>query len=108
MENSNQPQTTFDNACSVARTKIKEVGNLVLSLKKDAIAGQFLPPADKEEMISNVTLAYRHLEDAAMRIGKAIQAFEGGKSIYDSNDAKRAASATHDERSNSTTITPNN
>jgi hypothetical protein len=27
--------------------------------------------------------AYRHLEDAAMRLGKVIQAKDGGKSIYD-------------------------
>lgn len=32
------------------------------------------------EMIANVTLAYRHLEDAAMRFGKAIQAADGGTS----------------------------
>lgn len=52
------------------------------------VAGQ-----DTPEMIANVTLAYRHIEDAAMRIGKAIQAYEGGKSIYDNNDATRAARA---------------
>lgn len=38
---------------------------------------------DHEEMHANITLAYRHLEDAAMRLGKAIQAFDGGKSVYD-------------------------
>lgn len=34
------------------------------------------------EMQANLKLAYRHLEDARMRCGKAIQAFEGGKSCY--------------------------
>ena len=38
---------------------------------------------DHDEMHANLTLAYRHLEDAAMRIGKAIQAFDGGKSVYE-------------------------
>jgi hypothetical protein len=38
---------------------------------------------DYEEMHANITLCYRHLEDAAMRLGKAIQAFDGGVSIYD-------------------------
>jgi hypothetical protein len=33
-------------------------------------------------MIANVMLAYRHLEDAAMRLGKAVQAFDGGQSVY--------------------------
>lgn len=39
--------------------------------------------ADRAEMGENLTLAMRHVEDAAMRIGKAIQAFNGGISIYD-------------------------
>lgn len=38
---------------------------------------------DYEEMHANIQLAYRHLEDAAMRLGKAIQAFDGGLSVYD-------------------------
>lgn len=28
-------------------------------------------------------LAYRHLEDASLRLGKAIQALDGGVSVYD-------------------------
>lgn len=40
--------------------------------------------ADHDEMHANVQLAYRHLEDAAMRLGKAIQAYDGGASVYDS------------------------
>ena len=35
------------------------------------------------EMIANLTLSYRHLEDASMRFGKAIQAKDGGVSVYD-------------------------
>jgi len=34
------------------------------------------------EMKANIQLAYRHLEDARMRFGKAIQAFDGGTSCY--------------------------
>ena len=36
---------------------------------------------DKGEMIANTILAYRHLEDAAMRLGKVMQAKCGGKSV---------------------------
>ena len=36
-----------------------------------------------EEAIANVMLAYRHLEDASMRLGKVIQALDGGVSVYD-------------------------
>jgi hypothetical protein len=38
---------------------------------------------DRAEMIANLMLAYRHLEDASMRLGKAIQARDGGTSVYD-------------------------
>lgn len=35
-----------------------------------------------DEMHANIMLAYRHLEDATMRIGKAVQAYDGGISVY--------------------------
>jgi len=35
------------------------------------------------EFRANITLAFRHLEDARMRLGKAIQAIDGGVSCYD-------------------------
>jgi hypothetical protein len=35
------------------------------------------------EAIANFMLAYRHLEDASMRLGKVIQALDGGISVYD-------------------------
>jgi hypothetical protein len=35
------------------------------------------------EAIANVMLAYRHLEDASMRLGKVIQALDNGVSVYD-------------------------
>ena len=36
------------------------------------------------EMKANIMLAYRHLEDARMRLGKVIQAYDGGTSCYPS------------------------
>ena len=41
------------------------------------------PGVDPGEAKANIMLAYRHLEDARMRLGKAIQATEGGVSCYD-------------------------
>jgi hypothetical protein len=38
---------------------------------------------DSGEVKANLILAYRHIEDARMRLGKAIQALEGGESIFD-------------------------
>lgn len=59
----------------------------LLEFKQLIIEVENLPDtADKGEMIANITLAYRHLEDARMRMGKVIQAHEGGISIYDKKD----------------------
>lgn len=41
------------------------------------------PRPDYGEMNANLMLAFRCLEDARMRVGKVIQALEGGESIYD-------------------------
>jgi len=40
---------------------------------------------DFGEMIANAMLAYRCLEDASMRLGKVLQAKNGGVSVYDHN-----------------------
>ena len=82
----------MDNVFSNLRLEIKRVGEMVLLAKAEINPSNPLPEeADVGEMIANITLAYRHIEDASMRVGKAIQAFEGGKSIYDNNDTARAA-----------------
>lgn len=39
--------------------------------------------ADEQEAEENIMLVYRHLEDAKMRLGKVIQAEDGGVSCYD-------------------------
>ena len=83
--------TDFGNACSAGRIRTKELGTLLKSIIDLAKSHPEIEGMDKGEMIANATLAYRHCEDVAMRLGKAIQAFEGGKSIYDSNDAKRVS-----------------
>jgi hypothetical protein len=49
----------------------RRLPNKVASLRQPAKA--------PSEAIANVTLAYRHLEDASMRLGKAIQALDGGR-----------------------------
>lgn len=92
----NTTTQSFDQSCSITRSQIKDLGNLLLSLKVSISGDLGLLPStsDKGEMIANITLAYRHLEDASMRMGKAIQAYEGGKSIYDSNDAQRVSKGT--------------
>ena len=34
------------------------------------------------DAMPNVMLAFRHLEDCRMRLGRAVQAFDGGTSVY--------------------------
>ncbi len=41
------------------------------------------PPDQHSNMHANITLVFRHLEDARMRLGKVMQAYQGGVSILD-------------------------
>lgn len=77
------------------RTHVQTTANSVNLIKKQLVnKGQaespdeesriFLKPvSDASEMVANLMLAYRHLEDARMRLGKVIQAWDGGESCYD-------------------------
>lgn len=74
----------FDAACKDLRTEIKAVAAKIAAMHvapvftmEEQYSGQ------QDEMHANITLSYRHLEDAAMRLGKAIQAYDEGKSCYD-------------------------
>lgn len=69
----------------LVRAQIKKTGSDVLILKKLLIEK---PIEDRElngEAIANAVLAFRHLEDAAMRLGKVLQALNGGISQYDNS-----------------------
>lgn len=75
--------------CKVLRSQAKALAAQVLEFKTRvavATSGQStipVPAPDRGEMIANAMLAYRHLEDASMRLGKVIQAYDGGVSVYD-------------------------
>ena len=74
----------FDEACGDLRQEIRQIGDKVRGLmshgtfQKDSQHG-----GQHGEMKANLMLAFRHLEDARMRLGKAVQAFDGGVSCYD-------------------------
>ena len=72
------------------RSKIEEVKCLVKEfadqIKSGDIVENMAPVSDKGEQIANAILAFRHLEDAKMRIGKVIQATIG-ESVYDQKPA---------------------
>jgi hypothetical protein len=61
--------------------QVKESVQSMLFVLKDP-QRQTVEGEDKGEQIANAMLAFRHLEDAKMRIGKVIQATVG-KSVYD-------------------------
>ena len=56
------------------RMDVEQIKLKSLSLKEDIGALEFDPKkSNKGEMLANITIAYRHLEDAKMRLGKIIQ-----------------------------------
>ena len=79
-------QGLFKHEVDQARAAILPLLETVKDLKQSPLLNE-LPPlgseVDRGEVIANIMLAYRHLEDARMRLGKAIQATEGGVSVYD-------------------------
>jgi len=79
------PLPEFVEKCNALRGAIKQIGEAILRLKESPTLkdGDFPANADHAEMMANTRLAYRHLEDARMRIGKIIQAYDGGTSVYD-------------------------
>ena len=73
----------FTDKMNAMRDNIESNVKLLDVIKKDTIQTPTKEGENRGEMMSNLILAYRHLEDAKMRCGKAIQAFDGGVSCYD-------------------------
>lgn len=76
---------SFIQCCRSVRVGIKTLAAEVKELKHHSeLTGELQAPStDVAEAQANVMLSYRHLEDSAMRLGKAIQAYDGGVSVYD-------------------------
>jgi hypothetical protein len=73
--------------CEALRRELKPFAEKVRALWDLAV-----PVTDSEqEAAANLMLAYRHLEDASMRLGKTIQAIDGGVSVYDRTQTPRSA-----------------
>ena len=79
-----QREATFEELCEDMRNYLKALGIRLLKLKcnkrfteAEGYVGQ------QSEMTANIMLAYRHLEDARMRVGKVLQAAGDGVSILD-------------------------
>lgn len=74
------PKDVFKNTMDDMRIGLKSMVSQASDIKTQIAKNDAEEGQDKGEMIANVMLALRHLEDAAMRFGKAIQASEGGVS----------------------------
>ena len=70
--------------CNTLREEVKRIAVHTLCLKAHSdFKGEQDYVGQHGEMMANIMLAYRHLEDARMRIGKVLQAQDGGTSVYD-------------------------
>lgn len=75
---------TIEEWCDGLREKIKALGDEThLLLAFPVFSGEEGYNGQHSEMKANIMLAYRHLEDARMRIGKILQAAGDGVSILD-------------------------
>jgi hypothetical protein len=73
----------FIQNCKLRRTEIEGIKRSAIGMMTCVIECE---PEALSEARSNVKIAFRHLEDARMRFGKAIQAADGGTSVYDKPD----------------------
>jgi len=76
---------TFDDKMDALRIEIKRLGATTLEHKLSRNECETEDKEDRGEVMANLTLAYRCLEDASMRIGKVKQHLNGGVSVYDKN-----------------------
>lgn len=68
----------FKNEMTSLRDVLAGLVNRAVEVKGKALGSSEI--ANAGEVAANITIAYRHLEDAAMRFGKAIQASDTGVS----------------------------
>ena len=84
-------ELTMKQECTNLRTDIQSLKIRLAALHEHSafdnedmiLARGECPDSQKANMHANITLAFRHLEDARMRVGKTIQAAMGGVSVYD-------------------------
>lgn len=78
---------TLEDECNDVRAQAKQLEKDCRLLKHKIEASrrgqEDAFPGQTSEMLGQITLAFRHLEDARMRIGKVIQYSGDGISVYD-------------------------
>jgi hypothetical protein len=74
---------SFKKDCHIVRNQLEGLKGFIKTMQNHDIFFNIHPPQLESEMKANLMLSYRHLEDARMRIGKVLQAEDGGVSILD-------------------------
>lgn len=78
-------EVNIETECERLRGCIHDIATTILILKGHSDLNQpvegFLGQHD--EMLANLTLSYRHMEDARMRLGKVMQQIQGGVPVFD-------------------------
>lgn len=89
------PEPTTEERVTDLRRSVKAVADHVLvfskELKMQPRSADAVQAELDGEMIANTILTFRHLEDAAMRLGKVLQANNGGVSKYDDGGVPKQA-----------------
>lgn len=90
-------EMTIEEMCSEQRQRIELLkksacfilNNHQLNCEDLELEGANIPKSRNENIKANLTLVFRSLEDARMRYGKAMQAYQGGISIFDKPEKER-------------------
>lgn len=90
-------QMTLEEMCENYRGHIQALKGMVAALhdhpeilfenKNSGLVGANIPKNANANKVANITIAFRHLEDARMRLGKVMQACQGGISNFDKEKA---------------------
>lgn len=76
---------TFESVINDLRKEIKDLAAKIDNQKQYKNGCEVAEGENRGEVMANLTLSYRHLEDASMRLGKVLQHLNGGVSVYDKN-----------------------
>ena len=83
---------SFESDCDQLRRDLRFIGDRISELVTHhevngegnaQLAPGNIPPTMFENCKANAVLAFRHVEDARMRLGKVLQSLQGGVSILD-------------------------
>ena len=76
-------EMTFKERVDYTRQSIKQIAKDVYDLKETKQNSENVQGENIGEVMANLTLSYRCLEDGSMRLGKVLQHLNGGDSKYD-------------------------